>query len=81
MDVMPKSRDDREPYKSLDQRVVEALGETQKSGYAEGSDGRKGRWALRFLAYDWLTVMNTNFMFELGGWDTMISYYTTDCDM
>jgi hypothetical protein len=25
--------------------------------------------------------MNTNVMVEFGDWDTMISYYTTDCDM
>jgi hypothetical protein len=81
MDVMPQSREDREPYKSLYQGVVDAIRETRKPGYAKGSDGKKGRWALRFFAYDWLTMMNTAVMVEVGGWDTMISYYTTDCDM
>jgi hypothetical protein len=37
--------------------------------------------SLRFGPYDWLIVMNTNVMVEFGDWDTMISYYTTDCDM
>lgn len=81
MDVMPQSREDREPYKSLYQGVVDAIRETKKPGYAEDSKGRQGRWALRFFAYDWLTMMNTAVLVELGGWDTMISYYTTDCDL
>lgn len=28
-----------------------------------------------------MTLMNTATMLELGGWDSMISYYGTDCDM
>ena len=81
MDVIPQSREDREPYKSVYQGVVDAIRETNRPGYAKDSKGRDGRWALRYFAYDWLTMMNTAVMVELGGWDTMISYYTTDCDM
>lgn len=81
MDVMPQSHEDREPYRSLYQGVVDAIRETQQPGFARDSQGREGRWALRFFAYDWLTMMNTAAMEELGGWDTMISYYTTDCDL
>lgn len=81
MDVMPQSREDRDPYRSLYQGVVDAIRETKQSAQAADAKGRGGRWALRFFAYDWLTMMNTDTMVELGGWDTMISYYTTDCDM
>ncbi len=81
MDIMPQSREDREPYQSLYQGVVGAIRETKKPGFAKDAKGRDGRWALRYFAYDWLTMMNTAVMVELGGWDTMISYYTTDCDM
>jgi hypothetical protein len=81
MDVMPQSREDREPFKSFYKGVVDAVRESEKPGFAKDDKGRTGRWALRFFAYDWLTMMNTAIMEEIGGWDTMISYYTTDCDM
>jgi hypothetical protein len=81
MDVMPQSREDREPYRSLYQGVVNAIRETKEPGFARDSKGREGRWGLRFFAYDWLTLMNTAALVEIGGWDPMISYYTSDCDL
>lgn len=81
MDIMPQSREDKDPYSSLYQDVVNAIRETKRPDFAKDPEGREGRWALRYFAYDWLTLMNTAVMVELGGWDTMISYYTTDCDM
>jgi hypothetical protein len=81
MDVIPQSDEAREPFKSLYMRTVDILRETTSVGYARDEQGREGRWALRFFAYDWLTLMNTATLAELGGWDPLISYYTTDCDM
>lgn len=38
-------------------------------------------WALRFFAYDALTLVNRASSDDVGGWDTNIPYYITDCDM
>lgn len=38
------------------------------------------RWALRFFAYDHLTLQNPRALEDIGGWDTLIPYYMTDCD-
>lgn len=38
-------------------------------------------WADRFFSYDHLTLVNRASYDEVGGWDTFIPYYMTDCDM
>ncbi|KAI8957629.1 hypothetical protein F5Y11DRAFT_77002 [Daldinia sp. FL1419] len=38
------------------------------------------RWGLRFFAYDHLTLQNPRAIEDIGGWDTLIPYYMTDCD-
>jgi len=38
------------------------------------------RWGLRFFAYDHLTLQNPQALEDIGGWDTLIPYYMTDCD-
>lgn len=38
------------------------------------------RWALRFFAYDALTLVNRDASDAIGGWDFHIPYYITDCD-
>lgn len=43
--------------------------------------GRRGRWAIRFYAYDRLALVNRFAYEEVGGFDTQIPYYGTDCDM
>lgn len=45
MDVMPQSHEDREPFKSLYQGVVDAIRETKRPGYVKG---REGRWTLHY---------------------------------
>ncbi|OAQ57293.1 hypothetical protein VFPPC_12548 [Pochonia chlamydosporia 170] len=39
------------------------------------------RWAEKFFAYDHLTLVNREAYDDVGGWDTFIPYYLTDCDM
>jgi hypothetical protein len=79
--VLLQSWEDRELYKLLYTRAVDATRESFAPGYARYANGNDNIWALRYLSYDWLTFMNTVTMIELGGWDAMISYYGTDCDM
>ncbi|KAK4197893.1 hypothetical protein QBC40DRAFT_332624 [Triangularia verruculosa] len=39
------------------------------------------KWAHHFFAYDHLTLVNTPSVLSIGGWDTHIPFYSTDCDM
>ncbi|CAF9935634.1 MAG: hypothetical protein HETSPECPRED_009852 [Heterodermia speciosa] len=75
MDVIVQSHEDATPYKSLYTRAVETVREAQKPDYKDNP------WAIQFFSYDWFAAVNTARFVEIGGWDTMISYYGTDCDM
>lgn len=43
--------------------------------------GRVNPWALMFFSYDRLALVNTGAYQSVGGWDTSIPFYGTDCDM
>ncbi|KAI1401259.1 hypothetical protein F4819DRAFT_335058 [Hypoxylon fuscum] len=58
-------------YKSLYTLCLEELKRTLDTGE---------RWGLRFFAYDHLTLQNPRAIEDIGGWDTLIPYYMTDCD-
>ena len=75
MDVVAQSHEDREPYKSLYMRAVETVREASKPDYKDNP------WAIQFFSYDWLAAVNTKAFVEVGGWDSFVSYYGTDCDM
>ena len=77
MDTVPQTHEDAKPYKSLYQLAVDTIRESVAPGYEE----KQGRWATRFFAYDWLALVNVAAYIEIGAWDSMISYYGTDCDM
>ncbi|KAL8945999.1 MAG: hypothetical protein Q9222_007545 [Ikaeria aurantiellina] len=71
-----------EEYKSLYMRAVDVVRETQSPDYLKDKEtGKKGEWGVQFFAYDWLTMVNVATFAKLGGWDTMVGYYGTDCDM
>jgi hypothetical protein len=42
---------------------------------------RGERWGLRWFQYDHLTLVNREAMEAVGGYDTMIPYYSSDCDI
>lgn len=75
MDVVAISDEeyDREPYQSLYMRAVDVMRETVRPEY--------GPWAARWFAYDRLSLIRTKAYTDVGGWDTMIPFYMTDCDM
>ena len=75
MDVVAQSYEDQEPYKSLYMRAVETVREASKPDYKDTP------WAIQFFSYDWLAAVNTKAFVEVGGWDSFVSYYGTDCDM
>jgi hypothetical protein len=65
-------RYDQPGYKSLYELALTTLRDTRAAG---------GKWAMRFFAYDHLTLVNPAAYEAVGGWDTLIPYYITDCDM
>ncbi|KAL8684111.1 MAG: hypothetical protein Q9224_006605, partial [Gallowayella concinna] len=82
MDVAVHSHEDRKDFKSLYMRAVDVIRETQQADYlVDKETGKKGEWGVQFFAYDWLTMVNVKTFAALGGWDTMVGYYGTDCDM
>ncbi|KAI1802704.1 hypothetical protein F4811DRAFT_554545 [Daldinia bambusicola] len=58
-------------YKSLYTLCLEELNRTLETDE---------KWGLRFFAYDHLTLQNPKAIEDIGGWDTLIPYYMTDCD-
>ncbi|KAL8801099.1 MAG: hypothetical protein Q9182_004692 [Xanthomendoza sp. 2 TL-2023] len=82
MDVAVHAHEDKEDFKSLYMRAVDVVRETQKPDYLlDKETGKKDEWGVQFFAYDWLTMVNVKTFAALGGWDTMVGYYGTDCDM
>ena len=75
MDIVAVSDEDYniKPYQSLYMRAVEVMRKSLNPDY--------GRWAARWFAYDRLSLIRTKAYMDVGGWDTMIPFYMTDCDM
>jgi hypothetical protein len=70
MDSVAVSYEDRLPYESLHTRVLKDFAASKKPW----------NWALKFYAYDRLALVNVAAYKSVGGWDTHIPFYTTDCD-
>ena len=70
MDGVALTNETYEPFSSLYMRAVDALRETQTDP----------DWGMRFFAYDHLTLANVEVYTAIGGFDTFIPYYATDCD-
>ena len=75
MDTVAVAHEDRKPYKNLWQLMREDWDEV-----AEGK-GENEKWGVRFFYYDRLALVNVEAYKEVGGWDTHIPFYHTDCDM
>ena len=75
MDVVAVSDEeyDTEPYQSLYTRAVDVMRKSIRPEY--------GPLAARWFAYDRLTLVRTQAYVDVGGWDTLIPFYMTDCDM
>lgn len=70
MDVAVVTNEVYKPFSSLYMRAVDALRETANDP----------SWGIRFFAYDKLTLARTAAYSAVGGFDTFIPYYNTDCD-
>lgn len=75
MDTVVLSDEDSNssPPQSLYKRAVAILRETLNPSY--------GPLATRWFAYDRLALVRTQAFVDVGGWDTLIPFYMTDCDM
>ncbi|KAL9047239.1 MAG: hypothetical protein Q9214_000137 [Letrouitia sp. 1 TL-2023] len=60
-------------YKSLYIRAIDVMRETMDPDF--------GELAMRWYSYDRLELVRTKAIVDVGGWDTLIPYYMTDCDM
>jgi len=73
MDVIALPDERLKPFESLYHRAVDELRKSTNPSF--------GRWGFRFFGYDRLTLVNAAALTAVGGWDTMIPFYGTDCDM
>lgn len=77
----PHTADEYSGFQSIYKLAVQALrSATSMSPDPNASDPSKP-WAVRFFAYDRLALVNRAAFEKVGGWDTQISYYLSDCDM
>ncbi|KAA8903867.1 hypothetical protein FN846DRAFT_1022190 [Sphaerosporella brunnea] len=74
MDSVAVSWEDEEhrPYKSLHQRILE--------DFKGAGNPSSWEWGLKFFRYDRLALVNVRAYKDVGGWDTHIPFYSTDCD-
>ncbi|KAJ4289969.1 hypothetical protein N0V88_006770 [Collariella sp. IMI 366227] len=68
----PLPRYDQPGYKTVYELALGVLKEVRE---------KQTQWAIRFFAYDHLALVNPEAFEGIGGWDTLIPYYLTDCDM
>ncbi|KAI0021661.1 hypothetical protein F4780DRAFT_770130 [Xylariomycetidae sp. FL0641] len=59
-------------YRSLYENCLRELNQTV---------GREERWGFRWFQYDHLTLVNRAALDAVGGWDSLMPYYGSDCDM
>ncbi|KAI0389032.1 hypothetical protein F5Y17DRAFT_450540 [Xylariaceae sp. FL0594] len=63
----------RQPgYRTIYENCLREINQTLASGE---------RWAFRWFQYDHLTLVNREALEAVGGWDSLIPYYGSDCDM
>jgi len=70
--------DDHSNFKSIYENCVDALHEATAP---DPETGKQDRWAMRFFSYDRLALVNVAAFVEVRGWDALIPFYMTDCDM
>lgn len=71
MDILVLSDEIATTYKSFYENVLGVLSE-----YENNMDA----WALKWFAYDHLTMVNVEVWRKIGQWDVFIPCYTADCD-
>ncbi|KAE9365820.1 hypothetical protein N431DRAFT_487725 [Stipitochalara longipes BDJ] len=78
--ILPPS-DPKHNYASFRSLYTNCVAELRNTTLPDPQTGRVARWAMRFFSYDRLALVNVAAFVEVGGWDTLIPFYYTDCDM
>jgi len=82
--TMNPTVDPNEKYEGFDSVYMGAVKALRKATSKEPDDNASDPskpWSARFFAYDRLILVNRAAFEAVGGWDTAIPYYLTDCDM
>lgn len=74
-DVVLLSDEKTLPYKSAYRRLVMDL-----DAFLKSNEEDPEKWAIRWYHFDWLTLVNTAAMRDVGAWDNFIPYHQSDCD-
>jgi hypothetical protein len=88
MDIIPityeddiHEGDDYAGHKSIYEHAVEVLRQAKSPDPDPNASDPSKPWAMRFFAFDYLTLVNRAAYEAVGGFDTTIPFYSTDCDM
>ena len=73
--------DDYASFQSIYTLAVSALRQAVSPSPDPNASDPKKPWAARFFAYDRLALVNRAAYESIGGFDTAIPYYHSDCDM
>ncbi|KAI1454240.1 hypothetical protein F4805DRAFT_328578 [Annulohypoxylon moriforme] len=71
-DIMRPGAAGQEGYRTIYENCLRELNRTLES---------EERWAFRWFQYDHLTLVNRAALDAVGGWDSLMPYYGSDCDM
>lgn len=79
-EILPSS-DPKHDYSDYESVYTKCLNAMRDVLTPDPITGKVSRWAMRFFSYDRLALVNVAAFIEVGGWDTLIPFYATDCDM
>ncbi|OTB11558.1 hypothetical protein K445DRAFT_321942 [Daldinia sp. EC12] len=71
-DIMRPAAAGQPGYRTIYENCLRELNQTLE---------REERWAFRWFQYDHLTLVNRAALDAVGGWDSLMPYYGSDCDM
>ncbi|KAI1374171.1 hypothetical protein F4677DRAFT_427417 [Hypoxylon crocopeplum] len=71
-DIMRPPAAGQEGYRTIYENCLRELNRTLEN---------EERWAFRWFQYDHLTLVNKASLDAVGGWDSLMPYYGSDCDM
>ncbi|PQE25173.1 glycosyl transferase family 8 protein [Rutstroemia sp. NJR-2017a BVV2] len=88
MDIIPitleddmHKEDDYAGHRTIYKHAVEVLRQAKSPDPDPNASDPSKPWAMRFFAFDYLTLVNREAYEAVGGFDTTIPFYSTDCDM
>ncbi|KAI1750878.1 hypothetical protein F4782DRAFT_507095 [Xylaria castorea] len=71
-DIMRPAAAGQKGYRTIYENCLRELNHTLEN---------EKRWAFRWFQYDHLTLVNRAALDAVGGWDSLMPYYGSDCDM